>query len=216
MKNLSLGLILTLVALPASAQQLCASNDLENELRALCERGTSDAIRHLAEGVPEWHWWGIPDHTTPVADSLLKARYGLRFVFHGDIVWDHEDYYTNAYNAVVRDRLAPRFGNDFVARAFADARGLFPEQEFLNPEVLRGLSAPLGACTETKRCFVGVGLDVTPMGEPTNLRIVHSSSDVLNDLALAAVSRVRLRPATDLVSGRHLYNVAVLVRFSRE
>lgn len=216
MKPFALGLILVALANPASAQRSCDSEDLASEARAQCELGASDATRDLTEGVSEWHWWGIPDHTTPVADSLLRARYSLRPVFRGDVVWDHEDLYTEAYNGVIRDRLAPRFGEDFAARAFVEARSYFPGQEALNPEVLRDLAAPSGACADTERCFVVVRLDVAPSGEPSELRVFRSSDDVLNDRALTAASQVRFSPAPDIENGRSLSDFAVLVRFSRE
>ena len=216
MKPFALGLLLVALASPASAQRSCGMEDLASEARTQCKLGVSDAIRHLNEGVPEWHWWGIPDHTTPVADSLLWTRYALRPVFHGDIVEGYEDLYTEAYNDVVRDRLAPHFGDDFAARAFVEARTYFPGQEALNVEVLRDIPAPPGACAAAERCFVVVRLNVAPSGEPSGLRVFRSSDDVLNDRALTAASQVRFRPAPDVENGRSLSDFAVLVRFSRE
>lgn len=209
-----LGLLFVLLAAPASAQGACEAEGLPPEPRAQCEQGAADAAAHLAAGVPEWHWWGLPDHTTPLADSLLRARYGLRPVFQGDIVWDHEDHYTDAYNAVVEARLAPRFGDGFARRAFEDARRSFPGDEVLNPEVLRDVAVPPGACDGAERCFAVVRIDIAPTGEPVRLRVVRSPSAALDDSALAAAARARFRPAGVGASGRSLRGYHLPIRFA--
>lgn len=216
MRRFALGLALLVLAKPASAQQSCESEPLADEARVHCERGAADAVQHLSDGVPEWHWWGIPDHTTPVADSLLRERYGLRPVFRGDVVWDHEGHYTDAYNAVVHDRLAARFGSDFITRAYAEVASLFPGLDVLNAGVLRDVEAPPGACVGAEQCLAFVRFEITPAGVPSNLRVVRSSSEALNESALAAAARVRFQPAEDIENGRKLEGYAVPIRFANE
>ena len=206
---------LALIAPALVAQPRCDSDRLTDRARAQCERGRQDATAHLAVGAPEWHWWGIPDYTSPVADSLLRGRYGLLPVFHGDIVSDYEDHYTASYNAVVHDRLSPRFGDDFASRAFADARAYFPGDEVLNPEVLQSSTAPIGACAETKSCLAIVRVMIAPDGEPYELQVVKSSDAALDAPALAAVSQVKFRPASDVENGRSLNAYGLVVKFTR-
>lgn len=214
MKTFALLFALAGLANSASAQALCGSDEISAEARQQCEDGRSDALQDMENGVPKWHWFGIVDHSTQVADSLLRERYGLHPVFHGDVVLDNEDHYADAYNTLIADRLAPRFGDDFVGRAFSDARALFPGQEVLNSEVLRDVPAPPGVCKQVERCIVFVQFHVSPRGEPVDVQIFRSPDAALNEAALAAASRARFRPASDVENGRSWGRYTVPIRFS--
>ena len=216
MRHYALFCTVIVLAPSTSAQELCISAELSDEARQQCERGRTDARRDLESGSPEWHWFGIPDIVTPVADSLLQERYGLRSVFHGDVVFNNEDHYADAYNAVVHDRLASRFGDDFIKRAYMEAEALFPGQDVLNPEVLRDVPAPPGSCVGDERCIVFVAFEINPSGEPTYPRVVRSPDGALNGLALAAAALVRFQPAADAENGRSRGRYTVPVRFARQ